>query len=114
VKPSPLEGEGGNPRSADFRVRVVRQPMPETREETPHPPFGHLLPQGEKGTGPSQTKTKRPAPAPSGKRKASILTSAKLGSVRRRCARGSSFRRAPDTQALPWPWRPARRTPRAG
>src|SRR5690606_18171715 len=42
------------------------------------------------------------------------LTSAKLGSVRRRCARESSFRRAPDTQALPWPWRPARRTLRAG
>ncbi len=40
--PSPLVGEGG-------AERRMRGPRPQ--QETPHPPFGHLLPQGEKEGG---------------------------------------------------------------
>ena len=41
--PSPLEGEGG----AKRRMRGLAEI--ELAAPTPHPPFGHLLPQGEKG-----------------------------------------------------------------
>ena len=44
--PSPLVGEGGSRDSARrMRGRAVNSRADFT---TPHPPFGHLLPQGEK------------------------------------------------------------------
>ncbi len=44
--PSPLEGEGGAlaPDEGAAKFKHLTQ-----TNHTPHPPFGHLLPQGEKG-----------------------------------------------------------------
>ncbi|KRB01082.1 hypothetical protein ASD83_06000 [Devosia sp. Root685] len=49
--PSPLEGEGQIfCVQQKIRVRGILSSAEErvTRSHTPHPPFGHLLPQGEK------------------------------------------------------------------
>ncbi len=44
TSPSPLEGEGGSRRLTDERLAAIGLAQP-----TPHPPYEHLLPQGEKG-----------------------------------------------------------------
>jgi len=48
VLPSPLAGEGGAQRQMRG-VPLSATPAPEAASAPPHPPFGHLLPQGEKG-----------------------------------------------------------------
>ena len=48
LQPSPLAGEGGM-RSMTDEGAVQQAPTFTTLiKHTPHPPFGHLLPQGEK------------------------------------------------------------------
>src|SRR5690606_14359733 len=56
--PSPLVGEGGGSRMrGGLRQHNNATAAPET---TPHPPFGHLLPQGEKAMWPGQPATLPP------------------------------------------------------
>ena len=49
IQPSPLAGEGGSRRLTDEGAVQQTPTLTTQLNHTPHPPFGHLLPQGEKG-----------------------------------------------------------------